>query len=492
MSFATRTFLFVASALAALALVAFAGWYGVQRQNAHLSESLHEYAVIREGSEAGVDIMRARDALLRQSPPDVSVARRHLAAAATSLSPSASSSPRASAPAVRGAMLSRVRAALESLGDPSEAHIAVAAAELNGALGLIAGTTAEARDQIHRSELDAIRDRSLAGAAVLAVFGAAAVGLVVMALLQWRAVVMPLRRLAQATRTAVDRPEAPTVEAAGDREFVRVAQDFNTMCVRWRDLRRDLEQRVEMRSRQLARSDRLASVGLMAAGVAHEVNNPLGIIAGQAELALRACSTGSGGDRLQPRLEAIRDEAFRCKQVTDRLLTLTRRRAPCRERVDLWEVISDATVLLSAEAERLGVALILHDARSDKHRAISGDPVELRQVVTNLTMNALRATPAGGRVAVRLGCLPDAVRMTVTDTGAGMSPHVMGKAFEPLFTTRRGRQSPGTGLGLSVCRMITESHGGVIEAFSDGPGCGSRFVVDLPAEARAAVSGEVT
>ncbi len=117
---------------------------------------------------------------------------------------------------------------------------------------------------------------------------------------------------------------------------------------------------------------------------------------------------------------------------------------------------------------------------------------EMKQVVLNLTLNALDATDGDGvgglatqglrpSVTIRVSRRDDRVELCVSDTGRGMSRDVLDRIFEPFFTAKRGSARPGTGLGLSICHAIIESHGGRIDAYSDGPGKGSRFIVQLPA-----------
>lgn len=115
---------------------------------------------------------------------------------------------------------------------------------------------------------------------------------------------------------------------------------------------------------------------------------------------------------------------------------------------------------------------------------------EMKQVVLNLTLNALESGDGGApQVVIRVGRRNGTVELSVEDNGRGMAPDVLERVFEPFFTARRGSQRPGTGLGLSITHAIVESHGGRIQAYSDGVGRGSRFVVSLPAHGQSAEQG---
>jgi signal transduction histidine kinase len=317
---------------------------------------------------------------------------------------------------------------------------------------------------------------------------------------QYRTLVRPLLWLRDDMRRSASSDYREPVRPRGDAEFMDVALFFNGLARELAEMYRGLEEKVVARSRELVRSERLASVGFLAAGVAHEINNPLSVISGYAELAaksLRRVLTGPGGaedgtdaaaeaeaEALSGALEAqeiIRDEAFRCKEITSRLLSLARGGGDGRQALCLDEVARQVTVLTKGLKNYRDRRVVLDFKPSDLLEVVA-NLTEMKQVLLNLTVNALEAVPAdqgevriGGR---RAGAW---VELYVEDNGKGMAPETLEHVFEPFFTQKRGAGDPGTGLGLSITHAIVENHGGRIRAESGGPGRGSRFTVRLPA-----------
>jgi two-component system NtrC family sensor kinase len=273
------------------------------------------------------------------------------------------------------------------------------------------------------------------------------------------------------------------ITATGDAEFVELAGDFNRMADELQLIYRDLEDRVCAASRDLARAERLASVGYLAAGVAHEINNPLGIIAGYGERALRQLPAEGSADvaRVRQALTVMCDEAFRCKRITDQLLSLARP----------GDAGGRSAVSLSAVAADVADAVTTLPAFAGRHVAVTADPAgvpvtgnagELRQVVLNLVVNSLEATTATGQVTVTIRPAGATVELAVTDDGRGMTPDGLARAFEPFYTDKPAAAGVGgTGLGLSLAHAIVAAHGGRLTAASGGPGRGSTFTVTLPA-----------
>ncbi len=297
----------------------------------------------------------------------------------------------------------------------------------------------------------------------------------------------PVYALREGVRRLAAARFSDRLETEGDREFAELAEDFNRMAAELDDFYRRLEEKVEQKSRDLVRSERLASVGFLAAGVAHEMNNPLGIISGHAELALRRLEKTEGQPapkQVGDALGVIREEAFRCKEVTERLLALVRPGHAHREAVSMAMIASDTANLVNGLEQYRGRMVRVFVPEGEPLTAnVSG--TEMRQVLLNLVVNALDAAePETGRVTIEGRADGEWIEIAVSDNGHGMAPDVLERVFEPLFTARRGTGSPGTGLGLSISHLIVESHGGTIQAASDGPGKGSRFVVRLPAASR--------
>ena len=245
---------------------------------------------------------------------------------------------------------------------------------------------------------------------------------------------------------------------------------------------------------QLIRSDRLASLGTLVAGIAHEINNPLGIIAGYAEALLdRAVDPGLQAvgefEDFPEYLRTIHHEIFRCKSILQSLLEFARPSGGTFREIDVNELIKEVLLLLKHRTARLQHRI---DLRLNRELPkISADAGSLRQVLMNLLLNAIYFTPEGGSITitteaadtpVRPGLAESVrrVRLTVRDTGTGIAPEVAGKIFDPFFTTKPVGE--GTGLGLTISHRIVEEHGGSIDMES-APGQGTAFVITLPSAA---------
>ncbi len=233
---------------------------------------------------------------------------------------------------------------------------------------------------------------------------------------------------------------------------------------------RSLEQAKEA----LERSGRLASMGQLAAGIAHEVNNPLGILLLHANLALEECEEDA---QTREDLETIVEQANRCKRIISGLLNFARQSRVVREPTDLGELAQKAIHMLPIEE---GVKIEVDNRLTDPIAEIDGD--QIVQVLTNLISNAQHAMPDGGTVTVTLSDSPEEVVIEVTDTGVGIPPENMDRLFDPFFTTKQ--VGVGTGLGLAVTHGIVKMHRGQIAVQSNadpnvGP-TGTTFTVRLP------------
>ncbi|MDT5262052.1 MAG: hypothetical protein QOC61_1056 [Acidobacteriota bacterium] len=246
----------------------------------------------------------------------------------------------------------------------------------------------------------------------------------------------------------------------------------------------DITARVEA-NRAVARTERLAAVGRLAAGVVHEINNPLATISACAEALESRVDEGvygSGPDLndLREYLQLIREEAFRCKQITNGLLDFSRARAVEPAPVNLSEVVESAARLLAHQ--KRGASIRIDVELSDNLPLVSGDMGQLQQAVIILAENAIDAMPEGGTLSMRTRREEseegDYVLIEVSDTGQGIPIEIRERIFDPFFTTKEvGR---GTGLGLAVCYGIVTEHGGRIGVES-AVGRGSTFRISLPA-----------
>jgi signal transduction histidine kinase len=390
---------------------------------------------------------------------------------------------------------------------------------VNRALGGIAELVAAIRTATESRANAAVARRRETFMVVAGLSAAVVAGGILLGTLQYHSVIRPLRRLSEGVRKIASGQFCGRVGGTDGRrdEFASLARDFNRMAEQLDSLYRELEQKVDAKSRQLVRSERLAGVGFLAAGVAHEINNPLGIISGYAEYSLTLLpGRHPGSEELKKNLRVICDEAFRCKEITTKLLSLA---SPAdgagnghdaRRPVSLGKVAAEVVSIVGGlrpyQDRRLVVTAAENppgetDTEPGRDLLVHAVEGEMKQILLNLTLNGLEAVPAGGEVRIDLCRSGGWVELSVSDNGRGMSRQTLDRVFEPFFSERRDPLSDeapggssavvgrrGTGLGLSITHAIVESHGGRIEAFSDGPGRGSRFVVSLPARSQPVVA----
>jgi len=308
------------------------------------------------------------------------------------------------------------------------------------------------------------------------------VGAIVATIVYYRSVMVPLRRLHSRVRRVAEGEFTERLPEEDTQEFFELSTDFNEMADKLSALYHTLEEQVKQKSRELVQSERLASVGFLAAGVAHEINNPLGIMSGYAELAQRWMTDPSPPhlDEVRSALDVIRTEAFRCKAITERLLSLARIGNAARSDVSLPTLASEVADMLRGLRRYDDRQLVLRFTRSASV-TVRGNADELKQVILNVLVNALESVkPGTGKVTLMGERRNGSIALIVEDNGCGMSSSTLERAFEPFFTARAGQGAKGTGLGLSISRSVVESHGGTIRAESNGPDCGSRFIIELP------------
>ncbi len=229
---------------------------------------------------------------------------------------------------------------------------------------------------------------------------------------------------------------------------------------------------LKMAQDQLVQSEKLASIGQLASGVAHEINNPIGVILGFAQV---LCKRVKDDDPLYKPLQSIEREALRCKAIVHNLLDFARRTTPSLQPLDVNRVLETTCELVNHQLTGQGTTLV--KAYDPGLPTIMGDANQLQQVFTNLIMNAHQAMHDGGELRITTRQLGDEVHVLFADTGAGISRDNLKRIFDPFFTTKEVGQ--GTGLGLSVSYGIIQNHGGTIEVESKS-GVGSVFVVRLP------------
>ena len=325
----------------------------------------------------------------------------------------------------------------------------------------------------------------------------AALFLVVMALAAWvslrwaRAIFGPLERM-EATMQRVEGGElaARVGSVTSADEIGRLAQhldrllgtiDDNTRALqRWNA---ELDAKVAERTQalqdaqqQLVKAEKLATVGQLTAGIAHEVNNPIAVIQGNLDL-LRELLGPEGAARVAPELKLVDEQIERMRLIVTRLLQFARptEYAGYVEAVDTAMALADCLVLAGHQINRVGVR-VQRDCRARRLPAINRQ--ELQQVLVNLIVNALHAMPDGGTLRLATEDVgSDAVAITVADSGPGLAPQVLARLFQPFVTGRK----EGTGLGLWISRGIVERYGGSLTA-GNGAAGGAEFVVRLKVE----------
>ncbi len=229
----------------------------------------------------------------------------------------------------------------------------------------------------------------------------------------------------------------------------------------------------ELLQEQLRHADRLATVGNLAAGMAHELNEPLGSILGFAQLSLK--SPGLPSQAAQD-MKKIITAALHAREVVKKLMLFARQMPPRKTRLNLNQVLREGLFLFEARCVRQGIDLVL--SLSPEIPEIHADSTQLTQVLTNLVVNAMQAMPRGGKLLVQTRGEKDFVSLVIEDTGEGMSKEVLQQIFLPFFTTKDVDQ--GTGLGLPVVHGIVTAHQGSIKVESR-EGQGTRFEICLPA-----------
>jgi signal transduction histidine kinase len=223
---------------------------------------------------------------------------------------------------------------------------------------------------------------------------------------------------------------------------------------------------------QLLHADRLATIGQLSAGVAHELNEPLGNILAFAQLAAKEPNVP---EQVAQDLGKIVKTSLYAREIIKKLMLFARQMPPQKTRVNLNAVVDEGLPFFESRCWNDGVAI--ERRLSPELPDIIADPSQLHQVLVNLVVNAIQAMPAGGKVRIDTRAVDQQVMLAVEDDGVGMSDDVLKKIFIPFFTTKDVHE--GTGLGLPVVHGIVTSHGGTVSVEST-PGCGARFEIRLP------------
>jgi two-component system, NtrC family, sensor kinase len=325
-------------------------------------------------------------------------------------------------------------------------------------------------------------------------------GMVIIAVLSWlfvwREVGQPIKALKKGTEHLSRGELGYQIEVRSQDEVGELAHSFNDMSLQLRAANEEivtwaktLEDRVEQKTRELKRAhdhvlhvEKMASIGKMAAVVAHEVNNPLSGILTYAKLLRKWVGSGQVGQEKREEamecLELIATESRRCGDLVKNLLTLSRSAPMNIEPTNLQAVIDRCLLLVRHQLELGGIHLQLNLAENLPR--VPCDPAQIEQVFIALIMNAIDAMPRGGNLwlQTRLSNDESEIEIQVRDDGAGIAPDVLPQIFEPFLTTKESGH--GVGLGLAISRGIVERHHGRIEVQSE-LGRGTTFTVTLPA-----------
>jgi signal transduction histidine kinase len=257
--------------------------------------------------------------------------------------------------------------------------------------------------------------------------------------------------------------------AKRDDDIGRLGRQFNEMVEQLHESRRKLE---EFHQREMARAEHLATLGELAAGLAHEIRNPLAGIAGVVEVMSKDLPANSPSRAV---MGDVQKEIRHIQDILNDLLFYARPRPPAFHASDLNATIDQAVMLARQQVRNKPVQILF--TANPSLPLVDHDPALIQQVVLNLLLNGIQAISGAGKVEVTATREQDQAIVEVADTGRGIPADALPKIFKPFFTTR----SEGTGLGLSLANGIVQSHGGRIEVTS-APGKGSQFLIWLPVE----------
>ncbi len=374
------------------------------------------------------------------------------------------------------ALLSSLRSRLAALAGGPAAADAGAIEDLTQAIQQLGRETEdESQDAALDLELEAGRTRRIVLAATL----------VSLAVLGWVLYVLsvhvlqPILLLRREARTLARGHGVPRLTPRTLDEIGELTEEFNAMASEVSRARSDLEQRVVERTRQLVRAGRLADLGTLAAGIAHEINNPLASIASSAEGLERRLIAGSmSTDDQREYLHVIAKEAYRAHGIASRLLEFASPHTGARSLFDLASLLRELQLLLHHRLRQLNLELSIDCPPACTQ--VLGQAAETKQVLLNLLQNAIDASPHGGRIDVVCAASDGLLSIEVRDQGSGIAESDLERIFDPFFTTKPPGQ--GTGLGLAIAQRIVIDQGGTLEARSGPQGTTLRLRLPLSTE----------
>jgi two-component system NtrC family sensor kinase len=328
---------------------------------------------------------------------------------------------------------------------------------------------------------------------ILSFFGIATVGfLLILGITYYmiHTITRPIGEMVSATHNIIAGRFDQEVRADSPGEIALLAESFNAMLKSLRQMKGDLEEwgrtleeKVRRRTEELvamqarvAQSERLASLGMLAAGVAHEVNNPLGAILALTGLTVEEMPKD---DPNRENLEEVIHQTERCRDIVKGLLEFSRQSKGDTEPVDLNKVLRDTLSLVGKQALFFNVNVVWQLA--PELPPVAADRAQFQQVFINILMNAVQAMHERGAIAIesRYNAAASSVEVAISDTGDGIPPEQIGRIFDPFFTTKESGH--GTGLGLSIAYGIVTTHRGSISVASE-VGKGSTFTIRMPVE----------
>lgn len=304
---------------------------------------------------------------------------------------------------------------------------------------------------------------------IILVAAAGAVAVCAVVLVVWAILIQrPLKEMQEKMARLREGDLNVMVNFAGQRDDIGdLGRNFNETV---RQLRESREEIQRLYSTQMSRAEHLATLGELAAGLAHEIRNPLAGIAGVIDIIGRDLPESSPGRQV---LQEVKQEILHIKNILSDLLDYARPKQPVFHEADL-NVTAERAVSL-ARQQILSRPIQMDLITDDRLPLVEHDPAQVQQVLLNLLLNAIQALDGEGQVRVELAAKPGFAVVRVKDTGHGIPPQALPNIFRPFFTTKGG----GTGLGLSLARRIVEDQGGAI-VVSSTLGQGSEFTVELP------------
>ena len=304
---------------------------------------------------------------------------------------------------------------------------------------------------------------------VILVAAAGAVAVCAVVLVVWAVLIQrPMEEMREKIAQLRDGDMNVSVNFAGQQDEIGdLGRNFNDTV---RQLRESREEIQRLYRTQMSRAEHLATLGELAAGLAHEIRNPLAGIAGVIDIIGRDLPESSPGRQV---LQEVHEEILHIKRILSDLLDYARPKLPQFHAADLNATAERAVALARQQVLSRPIQI---DLAKDKSLApVEHDPAQIQQVLLNLLLNAIKALDDQGQIRVEVAAEEECAVVRVKDTGRGIAPGALANIFRPFFTTK----GQGTGLGLSLARRIVESHNGKIEVTST-PGQGTEFTVRLP------------